>query len=136
MIWDTTVVIDYLTSLPTFTTSTKLLSYEMVMRLTLLSGQRVCTLYNFRIDELQIRKNEILFNVTALLKQDKVSRKKEHIVFNAYHHNEKLCPVTQIKQYMLVRVGLVPPTEKAFFVSHGKPHHGVVWCGYSCVLSP
>ena len=121
--WDTTVVIEYLASLPTDNMSTKLLSYKTVMLLTLLSGQRVSTLYNFRIDEMQLRMNEILFNVTALLKHDRVSRKKEPIIFHAYPHDEKLCPVTLIKQYMLVRDALVPSTEKAFFVTHGKPYH-------------
>ena len=52
-----------------------------------------------------------------------VSRKKEPIIFHAYPHDEKLCPVSLIKQYMLVRDALVPSTEKAFFVTHGKPYH-------------
>ena len=123
VIWDTTVVIEYLASLPTDNMSTKLSLYKTVMLLTLLSGQRVSTLYNFRIDEMQLRMNEILFNVTALLKHDRVSRKKEPIIFHAYPHDKKLCPVTLIKQYMLVRDALVPSTEKAFFVTHGKPYH-------------
>ena len=93
------------------------------MLLALLSGQWVSTLYHFRIDEIQIRENEVLSNVTALLKQDKVPRKKEPIIFNAYPHNKKLCPVTLIMQYMLVRDGLVPSTEMAFFVTYGKPQH-------------
>ena len=121
VIWDTTVVIEYLASLPTDNISPKLLSYKTVMLLALLSGQRVSTLYHFRIDEIQIRENEVLFNVTALLKQDKVSRKKEPIIFNAYPHNKKLCPVTLIEQYMLVRDGLVPSTEMAFFVTLENP---------------
>ena len=45
MIWDTSVVIENLQSLPTNDISFKLLSYKTVMLLTLLSGQRVSTLY-------------------------------------------------------------------------------------------
>ena len=85
MIWDTSVVIDYLQSLPTNDISFKLLSYKTVMLLTLLSGQRVGALYYFRIDELQSRASEVMFNVTALLKHDKVSRKKEPIIFMPIH---------------------------------------------------
>ena len=84
MIWNTYVVIDYLQSLHTNDISLKLLSYKTVMLLTLLSGQRVSTLHYFRIDELQSRESEVIFNVTALLKHDKVSRKKEPIIFYAY----------------------------------------------------
>ena len=92
------------------------------MLLTLLSGQRVSTLYYFRIDELQSRASEVMFNVTALLKHDKVSRKKEPIIFYVYPHNVQLCPIHIITQYRKVRDALVPSTEKAFFVTHGKPH--------------
>ena len=76
----------------------------------------------FKIDELQSRASEVMFNVTALLKHDKVSRKKEPIRFYAYAHNVQLCPVHFINQYRRVRDALVPSTEKAFFVTHGKPH--------------
>ena len=51
------------------------------------------------------------------------SWKKEPVIFHAYPHDEHLCPVTLIKQYRLIRDAFVPPTEKAFFVTHGKPHH-------------
>ena len=83
MIWNTSVVIDHLQSLHTNDISLKLLSYKTVMLLTLLSGQRVSTLHYFRIDELRSRESEVIFNVTALLKHDKVSRKKEPIIFYA-----------------------------------------------------
>ena len=122
MIWNTSVVIDYLQSLHTNDISLKLLSYKTVMLLTLLSGQRVSTLHYFQIDELQSRESEVIFNVTALLKHDKVSREKEPIIFYAYPHNVQLCPV-HINQYRRVRNALVPSTEKAFFVTYGKPHH-------------
>ena len=121
VIWDTTVVIDYLRSLPNNYLSIKLLFYKTVMLLTLLSGQRLSTLYHFRIDEVQSRDRAAIFNVTALLKQDKASR-KEPIIFHAYQHDEHLCHVTFIKQYRLIRDALVPSTE-VFFVTHGKPHH-------------
>ena len=69
------------------------------MLLTLLSGQRVSTLYYVQIDELQSRASEVMFNVTALLKHDKVSRKKEPIIFYAYPHNVQLCPVHIINRH-------------------------------------
>ena len=123
VIWDTTVVIDYLQSHPNNNLSIKLLFYKMVMLLTLLSGQRPSTLYHFRIDEVQSQDKEAIFNVTALLKQDKAWQKKEPIIFHAYQHDEHLCPVTLIKQYRLIRDALVSSIERAFFVTHGKPHH-------------
>ena len=117
------MVIDYLRSLPNNNLSNKLLFYKTVMLLILLSGQRLSTLYHFRIDEIQNRDKETIFNETALLKQDKASRKKEPVILHAYPHDEHLCPVTLIRQYRLIRDALVPPTKKAFFVTHGKPHH-------------
>ena len=107
-------MIDYLQSLHTNDISLKLLSYKTVMLLKLLSGQRVSNLHYFRIDELQSRESEDIFNVTALLKHDKVSRKKESIIFYAYPHNVQLCSVHIINQYRRVRDALVPSTEKAF----------------------
>ena len=64
----------------------------------------------------QSRNTEVIFNVTALLK-------KEPIIFHAYPHDEHLCPVSLIKQYCLIRDALVPSTEEAFFLTHGKTHH-------------
>ena len=122
MIWNTSVVIDYLQSLHTNDISLKLLSYKTVMLLTLLSGRCVSNLHYFRIDELQSRESEVIFSVTALLKHGKVSR-KEPIIFYAYSHNVQLCPLHIINQYRRVRDALVPSTEKAFFVTYGKPHH-------------
>ena len=82
------MVIDYLQSLPN--NKIKLLFYKTVMPL-ILSGQRLSTLYHFRIDEVQSRDK-----VTALLKQDKASQRKEHTIFHAYPHDEHLCLVTHM----------------------------------------
>ena len=76
-----------------------------------LSGQRLSTLYHFRIDLVQSWDRVAIFNVTALLKQGKASRKKEPIIFHAYPHDEHLCPVT------------VPPRMPFLSPIHGKPHH-------------
>ena len=75
-----------------------------------------------------------MFNVTALLKHDKVSRKKEPIIFYAYPHNVQLCSVHIINRYRRVRDALVPSTEKAFFVV-GVPLHNILTSGQWATVS-
>ena len=123
-IWDTSIVIQYLRSLDNHVIPFKFLVYKLVTLLTLLSGQRVSTLHKFRTDEMQVRTTDVLFYVSALLKQDQPNRRpKDPFIYHAYPADTHLCPVTLIHGYLHLRNALVPPTEKAFFITHGKPFH-------------
>ena len=53
LIWDTDLVLSYLKNLSSSTYSLKFLSLKLVTLLTLLSGQRVSTVHQFRISHMQ-----------------------------------------------------------------------------------
>ena len=101
----------------------KILFYKLVTLLMLSSGQRVSTLHKFHTDEIQIRENNVTFYVLALPKHDRPTYTKKPFIYHAYPYNSQLCPVNLIKHYIHVRGSLVPTTEKAFFITHGKPYH-------------
>ena len=120
----TNIVIDYVKSLPNNDLTFKSLVSKLVTLLALVSGQRVSTLHEFRLDEMHVRDKEVTFYVSALLKHDKPKNTKDPFTFHAYPHNSQLCPVTLLKHYIAVRATLVSSTEMALFITHGKPHHG------------
>ena len=68
LIWDTDLVLSYLKNLSSSTYSLKFLSLKLVTLLTLLSGQRVSTVHQFRISHMQTTPSLIIFNIPGLLK--------------------------------------------------------------------
>ena len=123
-IWDSRLLITYLQTLKTSELNLKMLTYKTASLLTVLSGQRVSTVYAFDVNHIQQSADVVVCNITTLLKTSKPGRPTPPIVFNKYPHNADLRPVTLIRAYLQKRntLSLIPTTTR-FLVTHQKPHH-------------
>ena len=85
-------------------------------------GQRVSTIHKFQASHLHVDTDIAIFTINALLKHDKPGRKREHVYFYRFPHNENLCPVKLILDYKNRISNLNINTNDGFFVTIGKPH--------------
>ena len=67
-IWDTDLVLKFLKTVHPAVIPLKLLTLKTVTLLTLLSGQRVSTLHQFQLSQLQRNPTLVIFNIQGLLK--------------------------------------------------------------------
>ena len=72
-IWDTDLVLKFLKTLHPAVIPLKLLTLETVTLLTLLSGQQVSTLHQFRLSQLQRNPTHVIFNIQGLLKHSRAA---------------------------------------------------------------
>ena len=84
LIWDTDLVLSYLKNLSSSKYSLKILSLKIVTLLTLLSGQRVSTVHQFRISHMQTTPSLIIFNIPGLLKHSRHTKRDNPIPFHAF----------------------------------------------------
>ena len=68
-IWDTSQLLDYLCTLQNDQSDFATMSKKLVTLFTLLSGQRVSTLYKFRRSMMQVLPDRIIFHLSGDLKQ-------------------------------------------------------------------
>ena len=96
LIRDTDLVLSYLKN-PRFSESSlQFLLLKTVTLLTLLSGQRVSTVHQFRISQMQTTPSLIIFNIPGLLKHSRHTKRDSPIPFHAFPHDADLCPVVTI----------------------------------------
>ena len=111
VIWDTDFLLQYLDSLENNSIDL-LLSYKVTVLLTILSGQRVSTLYKFHLPQLQLTTDMAVFNLgDSLLKHSKPGWSTAPIIFHRYPHGRRLCPLQAIQDYIQQRNLLAPQVE-------------------------
>ena len=100
----------------------KLLSLKTVTLLTLLSGQRVSTLHQFQLSQLQCNPTLVIFNIQGLLKHSRAA-KSLPITYHAFPHDVALCPVATRDGYLDARAQLgYAALHYEFFLCYRKPH--------------
>ena len=94
-IWDAELVLKFLKTLHPSVITLKLLTLKTVTLLTLLSGQRVSTLHQFRLSQLQRNPTLVIFNIQGLLKHSRPT-----IPYRAFPHDVALCPMATLGAYL------------------------------------
>ena len=124
-IWDVKPVLEYLRRLsPARKLDLKKLSQKVVILLALTSAQRVQTLSKLSLDNAQITKTKVSFQVDEHIKQSRpgwVGCKVEAV---AYPPDRRLCVVTYITHY-IERTQSIRNKEQSLLVSYVKPHRKV-----------
>ena len=106
-IWDTELVLQFLKNLHPSVIGLKLLTLKTVALLTLLSGQRVSTLHQFRLSQMQRTPTIVVFNIQGLLKQSRPTKRDLPITYHAFPRDVALCPVATLGFYLSAREKLV-----------------------------
>ena len=83
-IWGTELVLHFLKNLHPSVIGLKLLTLKTVTLLTLLSGQRVSTLHQFRLSQMQRTPTIVVFNIQGLLKQSRPTKRDLPITYHAF----------------------------------------------------
>ena len=105
-IWDTDLVLKFLKTLHPAVIPLKLLTLKTVTLLTLLSGQRVTTLHQFRLSQLQRNPTLVIFNIQGLLKHSRAAKRDLPITYHAFPRDVALCPVATLDAYLDARAQL------------------------------
>ena len=122
LIWDTDLVLSHLKNPSSSTYSLKFLSLKIVTLLTLLSGQRVSTVHQFCISDMQTTPSLIIFNIPGLLKHSRHTKRDNPIPFHAFPQDADLCPVSTINQYLTARATLANYVLHDALLCYRKPH--------------
>ena len=122
-IWDTELVLQFLKHLHPSVIGLKLLTLKTVTLLTLLSGQRVSTLHQFRLSQMQRTPTIVVFNIQGLLKQSRPTKRDLPITCHAFPHDVALCPVATLGFYLSAREKLVNAAlHDELFLCYRNPH--------------
>lgn len=120
--WDPDLILRYIKSIVTQDCSLKELTFKLVSLLALCTGQRVQTLVNIRLSNIKWG-NSVQIIIQNRLKTTTVARSNPVLVIPPFHDNQ-LCPVTVLKQYVectkLLRNGC-----DELFISFVKPYKSV-----------
>lgn len=120
-IWDVSVVLDYLKTLPPLEEANlKDITHRTVMLVALLSGQRCQTVHALTISGMRTTSDTVYFEITQLLKTSKPGKHQGHLEFKSYPVDRRLCVVTCLKRY----VELTEPVRDGhdpFWLSFAKP---------------
>ena len=76
------------------------LSKKLVTLITLLSGQRVATIANIKLDDIKIDNDIMYIYISNLIKQTKPGKHQQPLQFKRYKTNENICVVKLMEKYM------------------------------------
>ena len=120
-IWDVSVVLNYLKTLPPPEESNlKEITHKTVMLVTLLSCQRCQTVHALTISGMRITNDAVHFEIATLLKTSKPGKHQGHLDVKSFPVDQRLCVVTCLRQYVKltepVRAGQDP-----LWTTYSKP---------------
>ena len=122
-IWDTELVLNFLKNLNPSAVTLKLLTLKKVTLLTLLSGQRVSTIHQFQLSQMQRTPNIVIFNIQGLMKHSRSTKRDLPITYHAFPHDVALCPVATPDSYINARENLVNAAlHDELLLCYRKPH--------------
>jgi len=120
-IWDVSLVLDYLKTLPPLEESNlKDITHKTVMLVALLSGQRCQTVHALTISGVKTTNVTVHFEITKLMKTSKPGKHQGHLEFKSYPVDRRLCGVTYLKQYVKITEP-VRDGHDPFWLSYTKP---------------
>ena len=102
-VWDVKIVFSYLEEkglnniLPA-----KILSQKLLIVLLLLDGQRMNTVFNFKVDNMFINMECAIFSPNKVLKHSKPGRKLDQFTYRSFPQKE-LCVVHNLQEYITQR---------------------------------
>ena len=102
-IWDTELVLNFLKNLNPTELTLKMLTLKTVTLLTLLSRQRVSTIHQFHLSQMQRTPTIVIFNIQGLLKHSRPTKRDLPITYHAFPHDVALCPVATLDSYLTAR---------------------------------
>ena len=122
-IWDTELVLNFLKNLNPTELTLKMLTLKTVTLLTLLSGQRVSTIHQFHLSQMQRTPTIVIFNIQGLLKHSRPTKRDLPITYHAFPHDVALCPVATLDSYLTAREKLVNAAlHDELLLCYRKPH--------------
>ncbi|XP_071797703.1 uncharacterized protein [Asterias amurensis] len=123
--WDVNTVLQYLTNLgPSNKLFLKELTMKLVMLVALISGQRCQTLSLLNLDDAEVTATKVIFVVSKLTKTSKIGKQPVSLVLPRYPHDDQLCVMTTLKQY-LIKTKSLRGKQRCLFVSYASPHKQV-----------
>lgn len=109
---------------PASSLSLKNLSLKLVMLLSLVTAQRGQTLHLLDINLMSAYDSSIVFTFNKPLKQSNPRTQVEPLVLKAYVHDESLCVISTLKEY-LQRTETLRVSGSQLLISFQKPHKAV-----------
>ena len=123
-IWDVNIVLDYLKLLsPCSDIPLSHLTYKVLMLIALASSQRVQTLREIKIENIEFYDNMAVIPIYSLLKCTSVTKRKCSLLLKAYNDDPNLCVMTHIQEYLNRTIHLRKDSQ--LFISFAKPHNPV-----------
>ena len=116
--WDVSIVLTFIKNMPC--NSPMAISKKLAMLFMILSGSRVNSILNLKITNLYLTNEECSFTFDTVLKHSRENFNVDPIVFRAYPHDQKLCPVYHTKIYLNYRLSL--SSNLGFFITTTKPY--------------
>ena len=125
VIWDTSVVLNFLNSMDLQKDITlKDLSLKLAMLLALVTGQRSQTLQLLDIKNKLVSPSGYTFVIGDKVKQTRPGFHQAPLEIRSYPSNLNLCPKEHLDQY-LTRTHDIRGSETGLFISYMKPHNRV-----------
>ena len=122
--WDTSLVLKYLRrKSPVKRLDLKMLTFKLVVLLSLLTGQRAQTLHLLKLNDVILTRNCIKIKVSSCLKHTRPGKHLDLLVLKAYAPDRRLCPVTVLYEYLKRTKDL--RKHDSLLVALIKPHGAV-----------
>ena len=126
--WNVQVVLDCMLQWgDTTSLSLKLLTYKLVMLMSLARPSRSAYLASLCIDNCHYKPEGVVFVPSVLAKQSRQGKPLTEYFFAGFTDNRELCPVETLRQYQKVTVSLRKESTH-LFVAIVKPHKPVAPC--------
>ena len=123
--WDPGLLLRFLRShSPNGNLDLKMLTFKTVTLLTLLSAQRLQTVHLLDIRNMSITDSIVQVSIGDKLKQTRPGYHIHELEFPAYYPDQRLCPVSVVKQY-LIRTKPLRGEITNLFISFVRPYRSV-----------
>ena len=126
--WDVQIVLDNILQWgDTNSLSLKLLTFKLVMLMSLARPSRSSDLASLCIDNYHYMPEGVTFLPSSLAKQSRQGKPLTDFFFASFPDNNQLCPVETLRQYLRITASLRKETNR-LFVAIVKPHKPVAPC--------
>ena len=120
--WDVSLVLNYLKTLvPVNSISFKHLTWNLVMLLALLTGQRGQTLHLMDLQFIKLTQNSINIQLMELLKTSKPGKHLAPLLLYEFETDKRLCVVETMIEY-IKRTKILRGKESKLFITTLKPY--------------
>jgi len=126
--WSVQVVLDQILQWgDTKSLQLKLLTFKLVMLMSLARPSRSADLASLCVDKCHFKPEGVSFQPASLAKQSRQGKSLTDYFFASFPDNAELCPVATLRRYQTVTSSLRKDSNK-LFVAIVKPHKAVAPC--------